>query len=102
MREILGSYVELPRAVSGCFLFQIIQARWRCEVSRKRHLFNAHPTSFDWRLCITVRFLSAQPAFGVAVLLLAGLLWTHPAAAQTADGPDRNRDPDCPYARISK
>jgi len=34
---------------------------------------------------MTLRFLSAQPAFRVAALLLAGLLWTHPAAAQTAD-----------------
>ena len=34
---------------------------------------------------MTPHFLSAQPAFRVAVLLLAGLLWAHPAAAQTAD-----------------
>ena len=34
---------------------------------------------------MTPRFLSAQPAFRVAVLFLAGLLWTHAAAAQTAD-----------------
>ena len=34
---------------------------------------------------MTPHFLSAQPAFRVVVLLLAGLLWTHPAAAQTAD-----------------
>lgn len=34
---------------------------------------------------MTLRFLSAQPTFRVAVLLLAGLLWRQPAAAQTAD-----------------
>jgi hypothetical protein len=54
--------------------------------SRKRHFFNPRPTSSERRLRMTLRFLSAQPAFRVAVLLLAaGLLWTHPAAAQTAD-----------------
>ena len=53
--------------------------------SRERHLHNAHPTSFDWRFRMTPHSLYAQPTFRVAVLLLAGLLWTGPAAAQTAD-----------------
>jgi homoserine O-acetyltransferase/O-succinyltransferase len=53
--------------------------------SRERHLHNAHPTSFDWRLRMTPHFLSVQSAFRVALLLFAGLLWTRPAVAQTAD-----------------
>ena len=38
MREILGNHVEL--SPGDCFLFQIVQARWRCEVSRKRHILS--------------------------------------------------------------
>jgi homoserine O-acetyltransferase/O-succinyltransferase len=53
--------------------------------SRERHLHNAHPTSFDWRLRMTPHFLSVQSAFRVALLLFAGLPWTRPAVAQTAD-----------------